>query len=77
MSPALRAHHRLLETTPKERIRTHERTNFDDRRGWPTMISKPLIERYRALKAAGAKYKEIRKELHVNTAMMRKLKERM
>ena len=74
MTP-LQAHLRLLENTPKERIRTHERTFRDSSGGGGTRRDLPmeLIQEYRRMVLAGFTMKEVRKQLQVGTDALRNL----
>lgn len=76
MSPQ-QAHIHILENTPRERIRKHEqRFDADARRqGVPRLLTGRLVDRYRALKAEGMKYKDIKRELRTSGRMMKRLKE--
>jgi hypothetical protein len=79
MIDALRAHVRILENLPRDRIRTHVRSERvtaqreQSRSGRPTPLTPILIERYKQLKAAGVFYRDIRGILHVGTKMMKKI----
>ena len=65
----------MLETWPKERIKTHERREYrSDRRGFATPITSTLFRRYLALKGEGRKFMEIRAELNISSATMKRLR---
>lgn len=68
------AHIHCLETMPKDRIRTHERREQKDCRGYVTPLSAGLLHRYLRLKALGRKFMEIRTELNISSATMKKLR---
>ena len=78
MSPAIAAHVRLLERTPRERIRTHERVFAPQPlqgQKYPNgQIPDDLVREYGSLVAKGYGYTYIRDALKVGTLTMRKLK---
>ena len=84
MTEAQRAHQRLLETMPRERIRTHQRAEAvakvaaQRRRasGMPTGIPRELLERYVRLRNAGRRFLDMKSELCVSTRTMVRLRDK-
>jgi uncharacterized protein (UPF0335 family) len=72
---ALQAHVRLLENTPPDRIKTHERYVEEFGSGKPREISDDLTERFREMKAKGWSQKKMKVELRIAFATLRKLME--
>jgi hypothetical protein len=76
MTPAQAAARRLYESTPRDRIRTHQQRSADDRRGYATEITDELVARYRQMKADGAFYRNIRRALNVSSDAMSRIAKR-
>jgi hypothetical protein len=73
MNAALAAHIRILESMPRERIRTHERPREEPKQGtrYKAGIPASMVDDYKDLKRAGLKYDEIRAQLGIGTKTMR------
>jgi len=75
MTEALKAHVRILESIPKERIKTHEqRLAPEPLPGRIRPLTDEMIETYKKMKKAGERICDIRAALKTSTAMMRTLK---
>lgn len=77
MSPALRAHLRLLEATPRERIHTHERQFHDGAQGkrYPNGIPHFMVDEYARLRAKGMTIETIRATMQIGLPTLRRIRE--
>lgn len=73
MNAAIAAHIRILESMPRERIRTHERPQAEPKQGtrYKAGIPASIVEDYKDLKRAGLKYDQVRAQLGVGTKTMK------
>lgn len=68
MSAALKAHMRLIETTPRERITTHQRSYSPPRmqgRSYPNGFPRDMLEEFKSLVDRGYTYSQIRKRMQI------------
>lgn len=82
MNP-IQAHVRILENTPRERIRTHYRVEKPDPKtaalkrklaGVHMPMSQEMLERYVELKRAGMRFMDIKKALCVSGRTMGRMR---
>jgi hypothetical protein len=81
-----RAHLRILETLPRERIRTHTRPEAppDEREaakqrqqlGVPVEITREMLMHFAQMKRSGARYIEIKHSLRVSVRTMARLRDK-
>ena len=85
MTEGQRAAQRLLETMPRERIRTHERADKPDAktaalkrklRGVSMPMTGEMVAEYARRKLVGEKYIVIQKALHVSARTMARLRDK-
>lgn len=70
MNPALQAHMRLMESTPRDRVHTHYEPSLEERRlkWWriTSMTTREINTRVKELKARGKRQFEIAAELRIS-----------
>lgn len=76
MSAALKAHIRLLESLPRERVTTHERKYAERGPGktYPAGFPKYLIDEFQQMTERGIGYTEIRRRLQIGPRTYYKLR---
>lgn len=75
MTAQQRAALRIIENTPRERIRTHLREYVEPAVGkrYPNGFPKHVLDEFRALKDSGLAYREIRNRMQIGQDTIRKI----